>query len=188
MSTDKTPARFGGTHQVKFELSQEHPSDAEELEMLLDQALGPDRMNKPAHRLREGLDPVAELSLTARVDGALKGAIRYSPVTIGDAKTPALLLGPLAVDPALRGAGIGIALMTESLLSARQMGHRIVVLVGDEPYYSRVGFSVAAGQKLLIPGQTDQSRVLALELAEGALVAAEGTLKAAPGNTRFSNN
>jgi predicted N-acetyltransferase YhbS len=118
----------------------------------------------------------------------MTGMIRYSPVWIGEAKTPGLLLGPLAVDPSLRGVGIGIELMTRTLDTAKQLGHRIVVLVGDEPYYGRVGFSRSAAHKLVLPGQNDQARLLALELTKDALTDASGILTPASDFSRFSNN
>lgn len=188
MTVEKASPSGGDSKPVGFEILPEQSADQDEVEVLLDSALGTARKTKPAHLLREGLRPIDELCRVARVEGVLKGVIRYSPVWIGDAKTPGLLLGPLAVDPVLRGAGIGIALMTQTLDAAKRLGHQIVVLVGDQPYYGRVGFSRSAGQRLALPGQTEQARVLALELAEDALADATGTLVPAFDFSRFQNN
>ncbi|NQV20596.1 MAG: N-acetyltransferase [Rhodospirillales bacterium] len=163
-----------------IEISPEAPHDHAEIERLFDKAFGADRHSKAVYQLRANLAPVAELCAVARVDGKLRGAVRFSPVRIGNSATPALLLGPLAVDPELKGAGVGLALMKHTLAAAKAMGHGIVILVGDEPYYARAGFSRQAAQRLTIPGQEDRARVLALELIAGALEGIEGALAPAP--------
>ena len=62
--------------------------------------------------------------------------MRLTPVRIGE--TPALLLGPLTVEPPFREHGIGSALIERALEDAKAKGHRLVLLVGDEPYYAQV--------------------------------------------------
>ena len=58
-------------------------------------------------------------------------------------------------------------------------GHRAIVLVGDAPYYGRFGFSAAQTGALWMPGPFERHRLLALELAPGALDGARGMLHAA---------
>ena len=83
-----------------------------------------------------------------------------TPILIGE--TPALLLGPLIVEPVFRSQGIGEALVAASLEAARAAGAKLVVLVGDEPYYARVGFKrVAAGpDRAAGPGRSPASALL----------------------------
>lgn len=169
------------TGRAEIEISPETPGDYADIERLLDRAFGAGRHSKPVYSLRKALTPVPELRAVAKVGGVLRGGVRFSPVRIGVQATPALLLGPLAVDPELRGTGIGMALMTHTLGLAKALGHGIVVLVGDEPYYARVGFSRDAARRLTIPGQDDRSRILALALIDGALDGVEGALAPAPG-------
>ncbi len=57
------------------------------------------------------------------------------------AACPALLLGPLAVAPDHKGAGIGSALMRHAIEEAKRLEHGAILLVGDAPYYARFGFS-----------------------------------------------
>lgn len=90
----------------------------------------------------------------------------------------ALLLGPLAVDPAYAGAGIGSALMRHAIAEAARLGHPAILLVGDAPYYERFGFSADKTAGLAMPGPYERDRFLALELEQGALAGARGTLKA----------
>lgn len=148
-------------------IAPERPDEAAEIEALLDRAFGSDRHAKTAYRLREGVASLSELCFTGREDGVLKATIRHWPVLIG-ATTPALLLGPLAIEPDERGKGHGVALMRHSLAAAKALGHRLVILVGDPEYYQRFGFGRAVARHLRLPGPVKAKRLLGLELAPGA--------------------
>lgn len=154
----------------------ERPEDTALIEHLLDRAFGPGRFAKTAYRLREGTAFIPELSFAAWENGVMRGSIRYWPIEIGETRAQALLLGPLAVDPEHRGRGIALELMQLSLRKAAELGHTIVVLVGDEPYYARVGFAAVTAQALRMPGPVDRSRLLALELAPDALKGVSGQI------------
>ena len=158
--------------QLPLVIRPELPGDAEAVERLHERAFGPGRFARTAFRLREGAPHVPELSFTALVGTLLVGSVRLTPVTAGEA--PALVLGPLTVDPAFENRGIGRALIERALQAAREAGHRLVVLVGDEPYYARFGFRRVPQGQLAMPGPVDPARFLALELAEGALAGAQG--------------
>jgi predicted N-acetyltransferase YhbS len=149
--------------------------DAAAIERLHERAFGPGRFARTAFRLREGAAPLMELSFTALVGTLLVGSVRMNPVLAGEA--PALMLGPLTVEPAFEGRGIGAALMRRSIDAARQNGHALVLLVGDEPYYARFGFRRTPPGRLELPGPVDPARFLALELAAGALDAAKGPVR-----------
>lgn len=161
----------------QFEITTEAPQDHSRIETLLDRAFGADRRSKTAYRLREDSRPVEELSFTAQLDGRLVGAIQFWPLTIGERHSDtveALLLGPLAVDPDLQGKGCGIALMEHGLAHARTLGYALVILVGDEPYYARVGFSRIPDGQIVMPGPVDPARLLGCEFQSGALERARG--------------
>ena len=145
------------------------------IEQLLDIAFGIDRRVKTSYRLREGSSPVEGLSLVVRdADVGVAGAISFWPLAIGKTGTPALLLGPLVVHPERQNLGVGLALMREGLARAKARGHRFVILVGDAPYYARVGFQKLPGGKLMLPGPVDPERFLYVELVQGALSEARG--------------
>ncbi|MFD1330981.1 GNAT family N-acetyltransferase [Methylopila musalis] len=144
----------------------EQPGDVAAIDHLHERAFGPGRFARSAYRLREGVNAAPDLSFTARVGTLLVGSNRLTPILIGDA--PALLLGPLVVDPAFRSKGIGLALLQTSLKAAELGGHRLVMLVGDEPYYARVGFSRVPNGRVALPGPVDPRRVLWRPLVEGA--------------------
>src|SRR5262249_3631531 len=108
---------------------------------------------------------------------ALLGSVRFWPIIIGGRRS--LLLGPLAVEPALRGQGIGILLMQQGIERARALGYDSVILVGDEPYYARVGFAKLKPGQIRLPGPVDAERVLGLGLKDGALESLSGDVKRA---------
>jgi predicted N-acetyltransferase YhbS len=139
--------------------------------------MGPDRVLKPSERLREGRLPARGLSLLARDGDRIVGSVRLWHVDAGDDR-PALLLGPLAVDPSYQGIGIGSALMKAAIARARAEGHGAILLVGDAPYYERFGFSAELTRKLKMPAPVMRKRFLGLELAPGALAGAAGKVTA----------
>jgi predicted N-acetyltransferase YhbS len=163
----------GPMNALPFAITIACPADSIEIEALLDACFGLARRTKTTYRLREGEHPGA--ALVARdPSGRLIGAISFWDLRIGEAGAPALLLGPLAVAPDLQGKGIGRALMRRGIADSRELGHRLMLLVGDEPYYARVGFRHVPPGKLLLPGPVDPARLLYLELVAGALQAVSG--------------
>jgi predicted N-acetyltransferase YhbS len=155
-------------------LTPQSEADLPAIERLNERAFGPGRYARSAYRLREGVQPDPHLSFVAWVGTFLAGANQMTPILCGD--TPALLLGPLTVDPAFRSAGIGEALVMRSLEAARAAGHTLVLLVGDLPYYGRMGFKPVPENQLTFCGPVDPERLLYCELVEGAFAGVSGTV------------
>ncbi len=154
------------------------PAPEAEAEALLDAAFGLSRRTRSSYRLREGSASVAGLNFHLRHAGSgrLAGLISFWPLRVHPAGTPALLLGPLAVHPDFQRAGLGTALMNTGLAAAREAGHGLVFLVGDEPYYGRHGFRRVPTGRVLMPGPHDPARLLYRELTPGAFDGVEGLL------------
>jgi predicted N-acetyltransferase YhbS len=149
--------------------------DALAIERLHARTFGPGRVVLSAYRLREHVDHLLDLSFTARIGTLLVGSVRQLPVCVGD--TNALLLGPLTVEPPFRSRGIGRALMDRALKDAKAKGHRLVLLVGDEAYYSRVGFKAVPKGRASMPGPVDYGRLLVAELVDGAFEGVSGAIR-----------
>ncbi len=160
-----------------FTLRPERPADAPAIEALNDVAFGPGRFARTAYRLREGVPPDPRLSLIAEIGERLIGSVRLTPITI--AGRPALLLGPLAVDPAWSGRGCGKQLVRTALAAARAAGHALVLLVGDEPYYGPLGFARLPPGSVTLPGPVDPARILLAELLPGAAAGVSGPVERA---------
>ena len=150
-----------------FVIRAERASDVVAREALLDACFGENRHTRTCQRLRDGRAPAEGLALSALAQGRLVGTLRLWHVSAGG--VPALVLGPLAVDPSCRDLGVGATLMTEALAAAKARGHGAVVLLGDAPYYARFGFSGLKATELSLPGPFERDRLLGLELRDGAL-------------------
>lgn len=162
------------------------PFDDHAIAHLLDVSFGSDRHSKTSYRLREGNAPVPGLSLVVRDAGVvLSGTISFWPLAIGEKQNPALLLGPLAVHPDRQKLGIGLALMEEGIARAKGQGHALLLLVGDEPYYARVGFKKLPRDLIALPGPVNPDRFLYLELKPGALDGVSG-LAQVPASAAFA--
>ncbi|MET4798361.1 N-acetyltransferase [Bradyrhizobium sp. LB11.1] len=157
-----------------FVIRAERAVDVATREALLDASFGEDRHDRTCQRLRDGRAPATGLALSAMREGKLVGTVRLWHVSAGG--RPALVLGPLAVDPACRELGIGAALMQQALAAARARGHAAVILLGDAPYYARFGFSGEKTGALVLPGPFERDRLLAIEFADGALDGADGMI------------
>src|ERR1700761_7158388 len=153
----------------------ETANDAQAIERLHERTFGPGRFVLSAYRIREHVDHLLNLSYTAWIGTLLVGSVRQLPICVGDAK--ALLLGPLTVEPPFRSRGVGRALMDRALKDAKTQGHRLVLLVGDEPYYSRMGFKAVPKGRATMPGPVDYSRLLVAELVDGAFAEVSGAIR-----------
>ena len=154
------------------------PADLPIIAKLHARVFGPGRFTRTAYRVREGAAPVSRFCRVALLDGRMIAAVRFTEVAIGGTGR-ALLLGPLAVDPDFAGRGFGRELIGEALEAARADGVRLVVLVGDEPYYGRFGFRPVPPGHITLPGPIDARRLLAAELEPGALASYRGGVVAA---------
>src|SRR5262245_57293565 len=164
-------------NDLSLTILAETPDDRAAISRLNSRTFGPGRFAKSAYRIREDVPHLLELSFTARVGTLLVGSVRLSPILIGT--TPALLLGPLTVEPPFRDRGIGQTLIERALAEAKSRGHRLVLLVGDEPYYSKAGFKRIPKGCVSMPGPVDPARRLVAELTAGAFQGVGGAIRGA---------
>jgi predicted N-acetyltransferase YhbS len=162
-------------NDLSLTILAETANDAQAIERLHERTFGPGRFVLSAYRLREHVDHLPDLSFTAWIGTLLVGSVRQLPICVGDTK--ALLLGPLTVEPPFRSRGVGRALLDRALKDAKARGHRLVLLVGDEAYYGRVGFKAVPKGRAVMPGPVDYSRLLVAELADGAFTDVSGAIR-----------
>ena len=160
---------------LKITLHSETPADMDTVEKLHERAFGPGRFSRSSERVREVAGVDLRLCFVARVATLVVGSVRQSPIRIGDA--PALQLGPLAVEPAFRSRGIGRLLMERAVSEAQLLGYRLVLLVGDEAYYGRMGFKRVPPGSIVMPGPVDPQRVLLWSADDEARAQAKGTVR-----------
>ena len=161
--------------ELNVTILPETADDAEAVERLHERTFGPGRYARTAFRIREGRAHLLELSFTARIGTLLVGSLWMTPICIGE--TPALLLGPLTVEPPFRERGVGSALIKRALQDAGAKGHKLVVLVGDEPFYGKPGFKRIPKGQVKMPGPVDPARLLVAELQPGAFEGVNGLIR-----------
>jgi predicted N-acetyltransferase YhbS len=150
------------------EIRLQTPSDFYILERLNEETFGPGRFARTAYRIRESATADPRLSLCAVQGGIIIGAVQFTPIAIGGVGG-CLLLGPLIIEKAHANQGHGLRLMLDGLERARVLAYRLVILVGDLPYYARAGFAVVPAGQIILPGPVDPARLLYMELAPKTL-------------------
>lgn len=141
--------------------------ESQAVEQLLDRAFGPDRHERTAYRIREGMPAIPRLSFAAFEEETLVGTIQCWPILFdGDdgRDVPLVMVGPVAVEPARQRDGIGRDLMLCALNAAVATGEaESLMLIGDPEYYGRFfGFSAERTGGWRVPGPVEQRRLLAL--------------------------
>jgi len=160
---------------IPFVYRNEHPSDAATIDALHAELFPPDWKKRAAYVLRDGVPPDLALSFVAAIEGRVVGSVRMTPITVGG--KPALILGPLVVRPEYKGQGAGRTLVRTALAAAKAAGHRVVLLVGDLPYYGPLGFTFLGRDVVTLPAWVDPDRVLVAGLAPGALDGLSGAAR-----------
>ena len=162
-------------NELALTIMRETAADSLAIERLHERTFGPGRFARTAFRIREGRGHLLDMSFTARIGTLMVGSVRLTPICIGD--TPALLLGPLTVEPPFRSHGVGSALVTRALTEAKAAGHKLVILVGDEPIYAKSGFKRIPKGQVKMPGPVDPARLLVVELTAGAFDGVSGMIR-----------
>jgi predicted N-acetyltransferase YhbS len=153
--------------QTTWVIRLEDTSDDTVIEDLQAEAFGPGRFARTAFRIRENVPHRADLSFVGLAGPRIAGSIRLSPILIGE--TEALLLGPLTVSPDFKNRGLGKALLRTAMDAAENAGDKVVLLVGDAPYYSPFGFQQVPFGQITLPGPVDPARLLVALLNNGAM-------------------
>ncbi|MEM9632020.1 MAG: N-acetyltransferase [Pseudomonadota bacterium] len=153
--------------QTTWVIRLEDASDDSVIEDLQAEAFGPGRFARTAFRIRENVPHREDLSFVGLAGSRIAGSIRLTPILIGE--TEALLLGPLTVSPDFKNRGLGKALLRTAMDAAADAGDKIVLLVGDAPYYSPFGFQQVPFGQITLPGPVDPARLLVALLNDGSM-------------------
>lgn len=135
------------------------------VEDVLDRAFEPERKQRTAYKVREGLDWLPALSFAALDEkDLLVGTIQCWPVALTDPEGrahPMIMVGPVAVVPEEQTRGFGKALTTASLAAVSPEAPLPQVMIGDAEYYGRFwGFTSEHTRGWSLPGPWDPDRLL----------------------------
>lgn len=125
-----------------------------------------------AHIMRGHPDFIAPLDFVAELDGRVVGNIMGTDSRLTDEAGNVLetiTFGPVSVLPTLQRRGIGSALIRQFLNTARELGHKAVIIHGHPYNYCKHGF---VGSKSLRISDADGRypfSLLAIELQQGCL-------------------
>jgi predicted N-acetyltransferase YhbS len=154
-------------------------SDIGKISELHARVFGPGRFARSAYRVREGKGHLSRFCLVACFGETVIASIRTTEVKVGGT-SGAVLLGPVAVDGEYRSLGLGSKLIHAALDTAKAGGAKLMILVGDHPYYGRFGFKPVPFGQIVFPGPVNPQRILACELEDDALAAFRGLVVALP--------
>lgn len=170
-------------NELQFLIRQEALHDAVIVQRLHERAFGPGRFARAAYLLREGATIQPTVSFVAMIGSLVIGSVRLTPIVIESAHQPlkeqlkACFLGPLTVDPAFEGRGIGRALMRKALDAAQSELYHAILLVGDATYYHQFGFEKIAPYTLDMPAPIDQHRFLCCKLQATVVLPSKGRIR-----------
>lgn len=149
------------------------------VEQLLDRAFGPGRLARTAYKVRGNAEALPALSFAlVDEDELLVATIQAWPVALTDSNGrahPLIMVGPVAVLPERQGEGFGSALMLAQAQAIDPAAPLPQVLIGDEPYYGRFGFSAEHTGGWTLPGPWEPARLL-VRCTNPAILPQEGSL------------
>lgn len=149
-----------------IEILPEKPSEhAAQIEALYDRTFGPGHFAKTAERLREWSRSIPAVNRVAMQAGKVIGACRVWPLEVGEDRTRAVFIGPVAVDPNFQGQRLGLSITGEALEAATLAGWPAAIIIGSPTYFAELGFSVVARDRFTFPGPQDMARVMVRDLA-----------------------
>ena len=154
-----------------YEIALQTEADSKIVDALMDEAFGLDRHARSVWNLRSGA-PVAEMCFVLRDNGVAVGSLRFWEVMLGTHRI--LLLGPLAVQPDLRGKGYGKELVSSGLSYAKSFNWPVILVSGEVDYYPKFGFVPAAPYGIEWPGFIELERLQFFELEDGFLASLSG--------------
>ena len=142
-------------------IRSEQEIDNAEINILYANSFGPGRYVKSAFRYREKYDHILGISQVLICQNKLIGSVRFWNILVNNKNS--LLLGPIVMHRDYRGQGFGKRLLKDSILNCKNLGHNLIILVGDLSYYSKIGFKRIGQKKILFEGPVNYERVLYIE-------------------------
>ena len=168
---------------MMIEIRPERPGDEEAIAEVNRRAFGGEEEVGIIARIRNSEFFIPELSLVAESDGRITGHIMFSIISLlreGRLPEKILSLAPMAVAPEVHGSGTGSDLVRAGMEKARDLGYRIVIVIGHPGYYPRFGFVQARRNGFEIAYEVPGEAFMVAGLQPGALRDAGGMVQFSP--------
>ena len=135
------------------------------------------------HRFRENKALIPELDLVMERKNQIVGHIMYCEGAIeldAGGTCPLVVFGPVSIDPACQGQGLGAQLISYSMDQAARMGYGAVAITGSPDYYHRFGFLSGSRMGIYYHGMSRTEEApffMVRELKPGYLRNVKGTFR-----------
>ena len=122
-------------------------------------------------RLRKSDAFITERSLVDQEIDKIVGYALFTKMHVKSKETTheVLALAPVAVLPEYQGKGIGSQLLHRGLEIAKELGFKVVIVLGHDKYYPKFVFKVASSYGIEAPFEVPESNFMALELIDKGL-------------------
>lgn len=124
------------------------------------------------HTMRGHKDYIPELSFVIEENGEILGSIHFTCTKVISHEGEELAVvsfGPVCITPERHRQGLGRALITHSIESAKALGHRAIIIGGFPYHYKPYGFVGTKKFNISMPDGKFYTGIMALPLYEGAL-------------------
>ena len=164
---------------MQVQIKREKAKDIEEVNLLFGLAFKQEAINPLIKEFRASNHFIPELSRVARINDQIIGIIMFAKVEIvkGRKNIPSIILASIAILPSYHSLGIARELIDNSFQKARDLGHKSVLVIGQEDYFPRFGFKPALEFEITTSLDITEEEFLAMELVPGGLENASGKLK-----------
>ena len=158
-------------HKNKINIRLEQYQDNESIEELYSLSFSPGRYVKSAFRMREKYSHLIDISYVSTIGRNIIGSLRYWNILVNS--EPALLLGPVVIHPKYRGKGYGQELLKFSLQNCKLNNFKLIILIGDLIYYSKIGFKRFEKKDLSFIGPVNKDRLLYIDFGSNIVQESE---------------
>lgn len=139
-----------------------------QIEALLDQCFGSDRLSRTSYAIRHGTIALPQLSFVIIDDDDEKSAdhiiatIACWPICLRSDKqcVRLIMVGPIAVSPYHQNMGYGRQLVNHVIEASRKYEKTNLIMIGDPEYYGQFGFAALPHADWQLPGPYEKHRLL----------------------------
>lgn len=155
------------SYKNKINIRLEQLQDKDGIEELYGLSFSPGRYVKTVFRMREKYDHLINISHVALIGDNIIGSVRYWNILVNS--SPALLLGPVVIHPNYRGEGYGKELLECSIQNCKISNFKLIFLIGDFLYYSKIGFKKLEEKKISFVGPVNKDRLLYINFGDNII-------------------